>query len=131
VQETKQKALETTDSEPPRKEHFIFRHWITKDSTEEEDNELASHVNGKPKSSKRSTQRLTQLTDGSVKRLPTLPFISTPSIPSPVPQPNASESQQYKKLLIPETNQLTEDIIKACESLKAWWKKELIQQQKD
>jgi hypothetical protein len=34
-------------------------------------------------------------------------------------------------VLIPETNQLTEDIIKACECLKAWWRKELIQQQKD
>jgi hypothetical protein len=36
-----------------------------------------------------------------------------------------------KKLLIPERNKLTEDIIEACECLKAWWKKELIQQQKD
>ena len=36
-----------------------------------------------------------------------------------------------KKLLTPERNQLMEDIIEACECLKAWWKKELIQQQKD
>jgi hypothetical protein len=36
-----------------------------------------------------------------------------------------------EKLLIPKRNQLAEDIIEACECLKAWWKKELIQQQKD
>jgi hypothetical protein len=35
-----------------------------------------------------------------------------------------------EKLLTPKRNQLTEDIIEACECLKAWWKKELIQQQK-
>ena len=33
-----------------------------------------------------------------------------------------------KKLLTPERNPLTEDIIETCECLKAWWKKELIQQ---
>ena len=49
AQEAKQKVPETTDSEPPRKKHFISRHWITKDSTEEEDNELISYVNSKPK----------------------------------------------------------------------------------
>jgi hypothetical protein len=40
---------ETTDSEPPRKKDFIIRYWITKDSTEEEGNELTSYVNDKPK----------------------------------------------------------------------------------
>src|SRR5277367_4459868 len=35
-----------------------------------------------------------------------------------------------KKLLTPERKQLAEDIIEACECLKAWWKKGLIQQQK-
>ena len=35
-----------------------------------------------------------------------------------------------KKLLTPERNALSEDIIEACECLKAWWKKGLIQQQK-
>jgi len=35
-----------------------------------------------------------------------------------------------KKLLTPERNALSEDIIDACECLKAWWKKGLIQQQK-
>src|SRR5271155_1515923 len=39
--------------------------------------------------------------------------------------------QQCEKLLTPERNQLTEDIIEACECLKGWWKKELIQQRKD
>jgi hypothetical protein len=34
-----------------------------------------------------------------------------------------------KKLLTPERNALSEDIIEACEYLKAWWKKGLIQQQ--
>ena len=34
-----------------------------------------------------------------------------------------------KKLLIPEINALSEDIIEACECLKAWWRKDLIQQQ--
>ncbi len=41
------------------------------------------------------------------------------------------ERMFVEKLLTPERNQLTEDIIEACECLKAWWKKELIQQQKD
>ena len=50
---------ETTDSEPPRKKDFIIRYWIMKDSTEEEDNELTSYVNGKPKKLKRPIQRLT------------------------------------------------------------------------
>jgi hypothetical protein len=36
-----------------------------------------------------------------------------------------------KKLFISERNHLTEHIIDACERLKVWWKKELIQQQKD
>ena len=36
-----------------------------------------------------------------------------------------------KKLLTPERNRLTEDIIEACECLKAWWKKDLIKQQED
>jgi hypothetical protein len=36
-----------------------------------------------------------------------------------------------KKLLIHERNQLREDIIEACECLKAWWKKDLIKQQED
>ena len=49
AQEAKQKVPETTDSEPPRKKDFIIRYWITKDNTEEEDNELTSYVNGKPK----------------------------------------------------------------------------------
>jgi hypothetical protein len=34
-----------------------------------------------------------------------------------------------KKLLTPESNALSEGIIEACECLKAWWKKDLIQQQ--
>jgi hypothetical protein len=49
AQEAKQKVPETTDSEPPRKKHFTFRYWITKDSTEEADNGLTSYINGKPK----------------------------------------------------------------------------------
>ena len=59
---------------------------------------------------------------------------SNSSILSPVPrcQPNASASSAVrKKLFIPERNRLAEDIVEACEGLKAWWKKELIQQQKD
>ena len=48
AQEPKEKVPETTDSEPPRKKHFTFRYWITKDGTEE-DNELTSYINGKPK----------------------------------------------------------------------------------
>ena len=51
AQEAKQKVPETTDSEPPR-------YWNTKDSTEE-DNELISYVNGKPKKLKRPTQCFT------------------------------------------------------------------------
>jgi hypothetical protein len=35
-----------------------------------------------------------------------------------------------KKLLTPERNRLTEDIIEAYECLKPWRKEELIQQQK-
>src|SRR5436305_1022391 len=35
-----------------------------------------------------------------------------------------------KRLHTPERNQLTEDIIEAYVCLKAWWKGELIQQQK-
>jgi hAT family C-terminal dimerisation region len=34
-----------------------------------------------------------------------------------------------KKLITPERNALLEDLIEACECLKAWWKKDLIQQQ--
>ena len=34
-----------------------------------------------------------------------------------------------KKLITPERNALSEDIIEACECLKSWWKKDLIQQQ--
>jgi hypothetical protein len=34
-----------------------------------------------------------------------------------------------KKLITPERNQPGEDIIKACECLKAWWRNSLIAQQ--
>jgi hypothetical protein len=34
-----------------------------------------------------------------------------------------------KKLITPERNALSEDIIEACEYLKAWWKNSLIEQQ--
>ena len=34
-----------------------------------------------------------------------------------------------KKLITPERNQLEEDIIGACECLKAWWRNSLIEQQ--
>jgi hAT family C-terminal dimerisation region len=34
-----------------------------------------------------------------------------------------------KKLVTPERNQLVEDIIEACECLKAWWRDSLIGQQ--
>jgi hypothetical protein len=34
-----------------------------------------------------------------------------------------------KKLITPERNVLAEDIIEACECLKAWWKNSLIEQQ--
>ena len=34
-----------------------------------------------------------------------------------------------KKLITPERNHLGEDIIEACECLKAWWKNSLIEQQ--
>src|SRR5947199_8712524 len=34
-----------------------------------------------------------------------------------------------KKLITPERNQLEEDIIEACECLKAWWRNSLIEQQ--
>jgi hypothetical protein len=34
-----------------------------------------------------------------------------------------------KKLITPERNQLAEDIIEACECLKAWWRNSLIEQQ--
>jgi hAT family C-terminal dimerisation region len=34
-----------------------------------------------------------------------------------------------KKLITPERNQLGEDIIEACECLKAWWRNSLIEQQ--
>ena len=32
------------------------------------------------------------------------------------------------KLITPERNQLKEDIIEACECLKAWWRNSLIEQ---
>jgi hypothetical protein len=34
-----------------------------------------------------------------------------------------------KKLITPERNYLGEDIIEACEYLKAWWRNSLIEQQ--
>jgi hypothetical protein len=34
-----------------------------------------------------------------------------------------------KKLITPERDQLEEDIIEACECLKAWWRNSLIEQQ--
>jgi hypothetical protein len=34
-----------------------------------------------------------------------------------------------KKLITPERNHLGEDIIEACECLKAWWRNSLIEQQ--
>ena len=34
-----------------------------------------------------------------------------------------------KKLITPERNHLGEDIVEACECLKAWWKNSLIEQQ--
>jgi hypothetical protein len=34
-----------------------------------------------------------------------------------------------KKLITSEKNQLEEDIIQACECLKAWWRNSLIEQQ--
>ena len=34
-----------------------------------------------------------------------------------------------KKLITPERNALADDIIEACECLKAWWKNSLIEQQ--
>ena len=34
-----------------------------------------------------------------------------------------------KRLIIPERNILKEDIVEACECLKAWWNNSLIEQQ--
>ena len=34
-----------------------------------------------------------------------------------------------KKLITPERNHLGEDVIEACECLKAWWRNSLIEQQ--
>jgi hypothetical protein len=59
----------------------------------------------------------------------TIPLSSSPDDPQFERGPRGE--QFLKKLLILERNQLAEDIIEACECLKAWWKKELIQQQKD
>src|SRR4030095_5704117 len=134
AQEAKQKAMETTDSEPPRKKHFTFRYWITKDNTEEENNELNNYANGKPKKLKETDITFNPLDwwMGKKTTYPTLYKYALDTLSCPAMSTECERVfSSAKKLLTPERNQLTEDIIEACECLKAWWKKGLIQQQKD
>jgi hypothetical protein len=134
AQEAKQKVPETTDSEPPRKKHFTFRYWITKDSTEGEDNEFTSYVNCKPKKLK-ETDITFNLIDWWISKKTTYPTLYQYALDTLSCPAMSTECERVfssaKKLLTPERNQLSEDIIEACECLKAWWKKGLIQQQKD
>ena len=54
-----------------------------------------------------------------------LDTLSCPAMPTEC----ARVFSSAKKLIIHERNQLEEDIIEACECLKAWWRNSLIEQQ--
>ena len=95
---------------------------------------MTSYVNGKPKKLKETDVTFNPIDwwIGKKTTYPTLYQYALDTLSCPAMSTEWERVfSSAKKLLTPEKNQLAEDIIEACECLKAWWKKELIQQQKD
>src|SRR5271154_1711333 len=130
AQEAKQKVPETTDSKPPRKKHFTIRYWITKDSTEEEDNELTSYVNGKSKKLKETDTTFNPIDwwIGKKTTYPTLYQYALDTLSCPAMSTECERVfNSAKSCLHPRGISLRRTLSRHA----SWWKKELIQQQKD
>ena len=135
-QEALKKAAQArSDSEPPKKKHFTFRYQITKDTAANaEENEFIKYATGTLIELEESDVTF-NLIDQQISKASTFPTLHRYALDTLSCPAMSTECERVfsssKKLLTPERNRLAEDIIEACECLKAWWKKELIQQQKD
>lgn len=117
------------DSEPLKKKQFTFRYWQqTHDPTK---NEFDNYVDGIPDKDSKSFNGITWWAGMSGKDdFPTLFQFALDTLSCPAMSAECERVfSSAKKLITPERNHLGEDIIEACECLKAWWKNSLIEQQ--
>jgi|1186.fasta_scaffold30977_2 hypothetical protein len=125
----KEARSQLLDSEPPKKKQFTFRYW--QQTHDPAKTEFENYADGTPDKDSKSFNGITWWAGMSGKDdFPTLFQYALDTLSCPAMSAECERVfSSAKKLITPERNQLGEDIIEACECLKAWWRNSLIEQQ--
>jgi hypothetical protein len=122
-----QEALKTAQAgqvEPPRKKHFTFRYWIGAKDAKTEENEFIKYATGAPIELEDTDTTFNPI-EWWISKISTFPTLYRYALDTLSCPAMSTECERVfssaKKLLTPERNALSEDIIEACECLKAWW----------
>jgi hypothetical protein len=114
-----------------KKSVFSFRYWRMEPKEEEEKSEFKSYVDvTDPTKETKSFDPITWR-QSIAEDFPTLHLYALNTLSCLAMSTECERAfSSAKKLLTPERNVLSMDIIKACECLKTWWKNDLLEQQK-
>jgi hypothetical protein len=122
------KASQSTTVEPPKKV-FSFRYWMPiYDPTK---SEIDNYADGTPSEDTKTFNPIQWWAAmAGPNDFPTLSQYALDILCCPAMSAECERVfSSTKKLITPERNALADDIIEACECLKAWWKNSLIEQQ--
>jgi hypothetical protein len=115
---------------PPEKSVFSFRYWRMESKEEEKKSEFESYVDVTDLTKETKSFNPIAWWQSVAEDFPTLHLYALDTLCCPAMSTECERAfSSAKKLLAPERNALSMDIIEACECLKTWWKNDLLEQQ--